>query len=61
MVQEGVLTFTVGEDIIEAVGGQIVIMPACTSHEFINPGDGRSVHMDIHTSGSMSTEWIEED
>ncbi|CAN5276482.1 cupin domain-containing protein [soil metagenome] len=61
VVQEGVLTFTVGDDTIEAAGGQIVVVPAGTPHGFVNPGEGLAVHVDIHTSGSMSTEWIGED
>jgi len=60
VVQEGVLTFTVGDDIIEADGGRIVIVPAGTPHGFVNSGDGGSLHVDIHTSGRMSTEWLED-
>ena len=60
VVQEGVLTFTVGDDTIEAEGGQILVVPAGTPHGFVNPGDGRSLHVDIHASGSMSTEWLED-
>ena len=60
VVQEGELTFTVGEDIIEATGGQIVIAPAGSPHKFINSGTGRSRHIDIHTSRRMITEWLED-
>ncbi len=56
VVREGILTFTVGDDTIEAAGGQIVVVPAGTPHGFVNPDNGRSLHVDIHTSGSMSTE-----
>lgn len=61
VVQEGVLTFTVGEATIEATSGQIVVVPADTPHKFVNSDVRKTCHVDIHISGSMSTEWIEED
>jgi quercetin dioxygenase-like cupin family protein len=60
VVQEGTLTFTVGEATIEATGGQIVVAPAGAPHGFVNSGAGRARHIDIHTSGRMITEWLEE-
>src|ERR671920_1556744 len=60
VVQEGELTFTVGGEIIEATGGQIVIAPAGSPHKFVNSGTGRSRHIDIHTSRRMITEWLED-
>jgi mannose-6-phosphate isomerase-like protein (cupin superfamily) len=38
VVQEGELTFTMGDDTVEATGGQIVIAPAGSPHEFVNSG-----------------------
>lgn len=61
VVQEGTLTFTVGETTVEASGGQIVVAPAGAPHRFVNSGFELSRHVDIHTSGRMSTEWVEED
>lgn len=61
VVQEGDLTFTVGDDTIEATGGQIVVVPAGVPHRFVNSGIGRTRHIDIHTSRRMTTEWLEED
>ena len=40
VVQEGELTFTVGEDTIKATGGQIVIAPAGAPHKFVNSVPG---------------------
>jgi len=60
VVQEGELTFTVGEDTIEATGGQIVIAPAGAPHEFVNSGAGRVRHVDIHASRRMITDWLED-
>ena len=60
VIQEGNVTFTVGEDIIEASGGQIVVAPAGVPHKFVNSGTGQARHIDIHTSRRMSTEWLED-
>jgi mannose-6-phosphate isomerase-like protein (cupin superfamily) len=60
VVQEGELTFTVGEAAVTATGGQIVVAPAGTPHRFTNSGAGRAKHVDIHTRGRMKTEWLEE-
>jgi quercetin dioxygenase-like cupin family protein len=60
VVQEGELTFTVGEDTIEATGGQIVNVPAGAPHEFVNSGAGRAQHVDIHASRRMITDWLED-
>jgi mannose-6-phosphate isomerase-like protein (cupin superfamily) len=60
IVQTGMLTFTVGEATVEAKEGQIVVAPAGTPHRFLNSGAERSRHVDIHTSGRMITEWLEE-
>ena len=59
VVQEGELTFTVGDATIEATGGRIVIAPAGAPHNFVNSGAGQARHIDIHTSRRMSTEWFE--
>jgi NAD(P)-dependent dehydrogenase (short-subunit alcohol dehydrogenase family)/quercetin dioxygenase-like cupin family protein len=60
VVQEGELTFTVGEETIKATGGQIVIAPAGARHKFVNSGAGRARHIDIHASRRMITEWLED-
>jgi mannose-6-phosphate isomerase-like protein (cupin superfamily) len=60
VVQEGDLTFTLGDDTVEAGGGQIVVVPAGVPHKFVNSGIERSRHIDIHTSRRMMTEWLED-
>ena len=59
VVQEGTVTFTAGDDVIEAHGGQVVVVPAGVPHKFVNSGPGRARHIDIHTSQRMITEWLE--
>src|SRR5215213_7131970 len=59
-VQEGQLTFTVGEDTLKATGSQIVIATAGAPHKFVNSGTRRARHIDIHTSRRMITDWLED-
>jgi len=60
VIQEGEVTFTVGEETIPAVAGQIVVVPPETPHKFVNAGSGHARHIDIHTSGRMETTWLED-
>ncbi|MCA0454405.1 MAG: cupin domain-containing protein [Chloroflexi bacterium] len=59
VVQEGKLTFTVGTETVEVVGGQIVIAPAGTPHKFVNTGSENARHIDIHVTPRMETTWLE--
>jgi len=58
VILEGQATFTAGEDVIEAVGGQIVVVPAGMPHKFVNSGTGPLRQVDIHPSGQFITEWL---
>ena len=60
VIQEGEVTFTVGDETIEAKEGQILVVPAGVPHKYVNSGAGRARHIDIHASGRMATEWLEE-
>ena len=60
VVQEGVVTFTAGEEVIEASGGQVVVVPAGVPHKFVNSGAGRLRQVDIHASERFITEWLED-
>lgn len=60
IVQEGKLTFTVGDATIETSGEQIVIVPPGVPHKFINSGSEVARHIDIHLNESMVTEWLED-
>ncbi|HJQ30299.1 MAG TPA: cupin domain-containing protein [Rubrobacter sp.] len=50
VVQEGEAVFTVGDEVIEASGGQIVVAPAGVPHKFVNSGSGPLRQVDIHPS-----------
>jgi quercetin dioxygenase-like cupin family protein len=50
---EGEATFTVGDEVIEAKAGQIVVAPANVPHKFTNSGTGLLRQVDIHPSSSI--------
>lgn len=56
---EGQATFTVGDETIAAVAGQILIAPAGVPHKFTNTGTGPLRQIDIHTNDRFITEWLE--
>jgi mannose-6-phosphate isomerase-like protein (cupin superfamily) len=60
VVQEGSVTFTAGEEVIEASAGQVVVVPAGVPHKFVNSGAGRLRQIDIHPSERFVTEWLED-
>lgn len=59
IVHEGNLTFQLDEDQVKAGPGDIVIAPPGVAHKFTNDGPGRSSMVCIHSSPTMSTEWLE--
>jgi len=59
VVQEGSVTFTAGDEVIEASGGQVVVVPAGVPHRFVSSGAGRLRQIDIHASDRFVTEWLE--
>ena len=60
MVQEGTALFTAGDDVVEAHGGQVVVVPAGVPHKFVNAGTGRLRQIDVHPSERFVTEWLED-
>jgi len=60
MILEGVSTFTVGADTLEAHAGQIIIVPANTPHKFANNGTGQLRQIDIHLSKEFIMHWLED-
>jgi len=59
IVQEGTATFTAGDEVFEASGGQIVVVPAGVPHKFVNSGSGLLRQVDIHPAGRFVTEWLD--
>ena len=59
VVEEGSLTFQLGEERLQVGPGDIVIAPANAPHKFTNDGPGRSSMVCIHASPTFTTEWLE--
>ena len=59
VIQQGSVTFTAGDEKIEATGGQVVVVPAGVEHKFTNSGTGRLRQVDLHASERFVTEWLE--
>ncbi len=59
VVQEGHLTFQLGDERCAAGSDDIVIAPAGVPHKFTNDGPGPSTLICIHASPTMVTEWLE--
>ena len=59
VIQQGSVTFTAGDETIEAKGGQVVVVPAGVAHKFTNSGTGRLRQVDMHASERFVTEWLE--
>jgi mannose-6-phosphate isomerase-like protein (cupin superfamily) len=59
IMYEGVATFTVGDDTVEAGPGEIVVVPPNTPHKFKNSGDVRIRQVGIHPSPEVIQEDLE--
>ena len=59
VIQEGHLTFQLGDTPYGAGPGDIVIAPAGVAHRFTNDGTGRSQAVCIHANPTFVTEWLE--
>lgn len=58
IVEEGQVTFTVGDETIEAQAGDIVVAPANTPHAFVNSGSEVLRSVNIHPVAEMETVWL---
>jgi len=59
IVEEGHLTFQLGEERLALGTGDIVIVPPGVAHKFTNHGPGRSKLVCIHASPTFIGEWLE--
>jgi quercetin dioxygenase-like cupin family protein len=58
IVQGGEVTFTVGDETVEAKSGDILVVPAGTPHKFTCTSEGHR-QVSIHPAPRMETEWLE--
>jgi mannose-6-phosphate isomerase-like protein (cupin superfamily) len=59
VVQEGNLTFQLGDERLQAGPQDIVIAPPGVPHKFTNDGPGRANLVCIYANPTMVTEWLE--
>lgn len=59
IVLEGRARATVGDEVVEVTGGDIVVIPPDVVHGFTNIGTGRLKQIDIHDSDHFVTRWLE--
>jgi quercetin dioxygenase-like cupin family protein len=59
VIQEGNITFQVGETELKAGPGDVAIIPSGVPHKFVNDGPGRSRIVCIHASPRIVGEWLE--
>ena len=59
VIQEGNVTFQVGENCLKASAGDIAIIPPGLPHKFTNDGPGRSKIVCKHASPTIVGEWLE--
>lgn len=61
VLDAGQAEFQVGDSLLTAHAGAIVIAPAGSPHRFTNTGDGQLRLTAIHTAPTMETEWLAPD
>ena len=59
VVQEGNITFQLGDSSFQAGPGDVAIIPPGAPHKFTNDGPGRSRLVCIHASPTIVGEWLE--
>lgn len=59
IMRTGQALFVIGDESVEAVAGQILIVPAGVPHKFASVGPDALETINIHASGKSITEWLE--
>lgn len=60
VIRAGRARFTVGDEQLIGVTGQIIVVPAQTPHKFAALGPERLEMVDVHASDTFITEWLED-
>jgi len=59
MVREGQGAYTIGDVTVEAVAGDLVLIPAGVPHTFVNTGSEVLCHAAVHAAPRITIEWVE--
>jgi mannose-6-phosphate isomerase-like protein (cupin superfamily) len=60
VIRTGRALFTVGDQRLVGVGGQVLVVPAFTPHKFSVLGGGLYEAIHIHANDRFVTEWLED-
>ena len=58
VVRDGKARFVLGDRLVDAVAGDIVVVPPDTVHGFKNVGTGRLDLVCVHAAARMETTWL---
>lgn len=59
ILEQGSVLFTVGDDQLEAHGGDVVVVPAGVPHAFVNLGPKTLRSINVHPVARIQTEWLD--
>jgi len=60
IVQQGTVTFTVGDEEVVTSAGNVVVVPTDTWHGFKNTGDEPLLQVSVHASPEVIQEFLDE-
>jgi mannose-6-phosphate isomerase-like protein (cupin superfamily) len=61
VLREGKARFWVGDDVLDAHAGQIVVAPAAMPHRFVNSGQATLRTVNIQPVARMVVDWLTDD
>lgn len=59
IVHSGRGTYVVGEEVVEAAAGEVVLIPSGVPHKFTNHGEVTLYHTAVHSTGTFAMEVLE--
>ncbi len=59
VVEAGTIVFQVGDELVTAAPGDVIVAPSGMAHKFTNQGPGRSNIVCIHAAAKIASEWLE--
>ncbi len=60
VISEGEATYTIGDEVIHADAGTVVLAPAGVPHTFVNSGTGILRQTAVHVAPKVQIEWLDE-
>ncbi|MGB3305893.1 MAG: cupin domain-containing protein [Thermomicrobiales bacterium] len=60
VVEAGDARFLIGDEVVDATPGQVVLVPAGIAHSFANTGDDLLRLTAVHVAPRVAIEWLDE-